>query len=392
MDSHQIRPITDPSPDGAWADAGEGLATLGDETLLEVSGLSKRFGGTLAVDDVSLEVAPGEFFSLLGPSGCGKTTLLRIIAGLERANRGRVRIGKSNVTDLPPYRRPVNMMFQSYALFPHMSVADNVAFGLRQEGVAKRERTRRVGAMLELVRMQEFAARKPEQLSGGQRQRVALARALVKQPKLLLLDEPMAALDRRLREHTRFELVTLQKQLGIAFIMVTHDQDEAMTMSNRIAVMEHGRIVQTGAPVDVYERPASRSVAQFLGSINVFEGRVRGHGANNQVRVECPAAGGDLLVSSDDPPPVGSVVGVGVRPEKFSIHFGHGAQAANVLSGTVLACAYLGDVSLFQIRTTSGRTLDVQWTNRDRNTQQALTVGQRVQLSWAAENGVLLHL
>jgi len=385
--------MTEAAPNGAWPEAGVALATLSDEALLEVSGLSKRFGATLALDDVSLDVAPGEFFSLLGPSGCGKTTLLRIIAGLERADRGRVRIGKSNVTDLPPYRRPVNMMFQSYALFPHMSVADNVAFGLRQEGVAKRERMRRVGAMLELVHMQAFAARKPDQLSGGQRQRVALARALVKQPQLLLLDEPMAALDRRLREHTRFELVALQKQLGITFIMVTHDQDEAMTMSNRIAVMESGRIVQSGAPADVYERPACRSVAQFLGNINVFEGRVRRRGENNFVQVECPELGRNVLVASNDPPPAGRLVGVGVRPEKFDLHLGlETVQAANVLSGTVVACAYLGDVSLFQIRTTTGRTVDVQRTNHDRGTQQAaLSPGQRVQLSWAPENGVLLH-
>src|SRR5438132_5260447 len=242
--------------------------------LLEIAGVAKRFGAAAAVEDVSLSIEKGEFFALLGPSGCGKTTLLRMIAGLEIPDRGRVLIDGVDVTALPPYSRPVNMMFQSYALFPHMDVAGNIAFGLRQEKMDRRHIAARVDEMLALVQMSDYRARRPHELSGGQRQRVALARALAKMPKLLLLDEPLAALDRKLRAETRLELTAIQERVGISFLVVTHDPEEALSMATCVAVMDRGRLVQTGAPAEIYERPASRFVAGFVGEVNLFEGEL----------------------------------------------------------------------------------------------------------------------
>ena len=240
--------------------------------LLEIDGASKNFGAGPVVDDVSMTVEAGEFFALLGPSGSGKSTLLRLIAGFETPDAGRVVIDGTDVTGQPPYARPVNMMFQSYALFPHLDVASNIEFGLRQEGMPRRRRAERVGEMLALVQMSEYARRRPNELSGGQRQRVALARALAKQPKLLLLDEPLAALDRKLREATRLELTGIQRRLGTAFLIVTHDQEEALTLASRMAVMDHGRLIQTGAPAEIYERPNCRFVADFIGAMNFIDG------------------------------------------------------------------------------------------------------------------------
>src|SRR3954470_12927993 len=242
--------------------------------LLEIISASKSFGAAAAVDNVSLAVEAGEFFALLGPSGCGKTTLLRIIAGFETPDSGRIVIDGADMTRVPPYRRPVNMMFQSYALFPHLDVARNVAFGLKQEGMERRRRERRIAEMLTLVQMTDYARRRPHELSGGQRQRVALARALAKMPKLLLLDEPLAALDRKLREETRLELTGIQQRIGTTFLVVTHDQDEALGMASRIAVMNRGRLVQIGTPTEIYERPGSRFVADFVGAVNLFEGEI----------------------------------------------------------------------------------------------------------------------
>ena len=266
--------------------------------LVDIRNVTKTFDGHYAVDDVSLAIYPGEFFSLLGASGCGKTTLLRMLAGFETPDSGSLLIGGEDVTRLPPYKRPVNMMFQSYALFPHLTVADNIAFGLRQDGLPRSEIRRRVDEMLDMVRLGNLGKRKPDQLSGGQRQRVALARSLVKQPKLLLLDEPLGALDRKLREHTQFELVNIQERLGITFIMVTHDQEEAMTMSTRMAVMNEGRIRQIGTPSELYEVPHSRFVAGFIGAINQFEGRAVEQDGDF-LTVQSEAAGGDLRVRHD---------------------------------------------------------------------------------------------
>src|SRR5580658_9690872 len=240
--------------------------------LLEISEVSKNFGAVAAVDQVSLSVDEGELFALLGPSGCGKTTLLRLIAGFERPDAGRILIDGSDVTQMPPYRRPVNMMFQSYALFPHLDVAGNIAFGLKQEGMDRTRRDARVAEMLALVQMSDYARRRPHELSGGQKQRVALARALAKMPKLLLLDEPLAALDRKLREETRLELIGIQERVGTSFVFVTHDQEEALGMASRIAVMNQGRVVQLGPSAEIYERPNSRFVADFVGAVNLFDG------------------------------------------------------------------------------------------------------------------------
>src|SRR5690606_37888541 len=277
------------------------------QPFVRIEGVTRTFGKVYACDDVTLDIYRGEFFALLGGSGSGKSTLLRILAGLEAPDQGRILIDGVDVTDLPPYQRPVNMMFQSYALFPHMSVAQNIAFGLRQDRLPASEVRERVQAILELVRMPQLANRKPHQLSGGQRQRVALARALAKQPKLLLLDEPLGALDRRLREHTQFELVNIQERVGTTFIMVTHDQEEAMTMSSRIAVMDTGRIVQVSTPAVLYEYPATRFVAEFIGGINIFEGRVVGADpATGQVRIQCDALDAELLARHPDPLPEGT--------------------------------------------------------------------------------------
>src|SRR5271168_967036 len=248
------------------------------QPVLRIEDLSKRFGGFNAIDHLSLDIFPGEFFALLGPSGCGKTTLLRLIAGFERPNSGRMLLDGIDLAAVPPYRRPVNMMFQSYALFPHLSVEANITFGLKQEGLPKEEIARRVADMLALVKLERFAGRKPHELSGGQRQRVALARSLVKRPRVLLLDEPMAALDKKLRGETQFELMELQRQLGLTFIIVTHDQSEAMTVADRIAVMDRGRLMQVAPPAEIYEQPNSRWVADFIGEVNVFEGHLGADG------------------------------------------------------------------------------------------------------------------
>ena len=316
-------------------------------SALSFEQVSKRFGATTAVDGVSIEIGAGEFFALLGPSGCGKTTLMRIAAGFETPDEGRVTIGGVDVTARPPHRRPVNMMFQSYALFPHMSVADNVAFGLRREGMARADVAARVAEMVRLVQLQGMETRRPDQLSGGQRQRAALARALAKRPRLLLLDEPLAALDRKLREETQFELMDIQKRLGTAFVVVTHDQDEAMAMADRIAVMRAGRIEQVGAPADIYERPRSRFVAEFIGEINLFDGCVTG-ARDSVARID--TAEGAIEASYARAPGEGARLAIAVRPERM--RFGEGV---NSLEGVVHDFAYRGDRRIFRVRLASGR-------------------------------------
>ena len=367
--------------------------------LARFDGVTRAFGTTLAVDGVTLDVAAGEYLTLLGASGCGKTTLLRILAGFERPDRGRVFIAGNDATDTPPHQRPVNMMFQSYALFPHLSVADNVAFGLRQEGMAKDARDRRVAEMLDLVHLSGLAKRKPHQLSGGQAQRVALARSLAKHPRLLLLDEPLAALDRALRERTRFELMELQKRVGITFVMVTHDQEEAMTMSSRIAVMNAGKILQVGAPAEIYENPASRFVAAFVGAANILEGRVGRVGAGE---AEVEVAGlGQLRVRHAEPLPEGAAVAVAVRPEKIEIEridierlgiedTGAAPIVGNHVHGTVAEIGYRGGLSVFHVRTAIGLTLRAEVANRER-APITLAPGSAVMLHWPAESCVLLR-
>ncbi len=357
--------------------------------FLRIQNITKTFGNTYAVDDVSCDVYQGEFFSLLGGSGCGKSTLLRILAGLEIPNSGRILIDGVDVTDMPPYERPVNMMFQSYALFPHMTVEQNIAFGLKQDRMPKAQIAERVDAMLDLVKMRELRARRPDQLSGGQRQRVALARSLAKQPKLLLLDEPLGALDKKLREHTQFELMTIQERVGTTFITVTHDQEEAMTMSTRVAVMDAGRIVQVNTPANLYEFPANRFVAEFIGSVNIIDGRVIEQ-LDGEVRIQADGFENTFVMDHLDPLPLGTSVAVAIRPEKLSVHDERPVERPNWVHGKVVDIAYLGDVSIYHLLTPLGRTVRVQITHEQRYERPHYRWEDEVYVSWDSEDGVLL--
>lgn len=356
---------------------------------ITIENVSKNFGSTVAVRSVSLSIYQGELFSLLGGSGCGKTTLLRLLAGFEKPTTGRLYIDGVDVTDVPAYERPVNMMFQSYALFPHMTVAQNVAFGLKQERLPSKVIRERVKEGLDLVQMSAYAMRKPNQLSGGQRQRVALVRSLVKQPKLLLLDEPLAALDKGLRERTQFELVNIQERVGITFIMVTHDQEEAMTMSSRIGVMEEGRIRQIGAPHDVYEFPNSRFVAEFIGTINIFEGVVV-EDEPDHVLIDSEAAGCQLYVTHSAAVPVGTQVTVAVRPEKVMISTTQPSGNRNFTKGIVREIAYLGDISIYYVELPSGKVIQAALPNLLRLSERDVKWEDEIYLYWRAENGVVL--
>ncbi|MGH6953678.1 MAG: ABC transporter ATP-binding protein [Alphaproteobacteria bacterium] len=357
--------------------------------FIRIQGVSKRFGPFLAVDNVSLDVLKGEMFSLLGASGCGKTTLLRLLAGFEQPTAGQIFLDGADMAGVPPYERPVNMVFQSYALFPHMTVEQNVAFGLKQDHVRSPELERRVVEVLELVELAPFTKRKPHQLSGGQRQRVALARSLVKRPKALLLDEPMAALDRKLREQTRFELVKIQKAVGITFILVTHDQEEAMTLSSRIAVMSRGRVVQVGTPSEIYESPNSRFTADFIGSINMFQGRVRANGAGHLI-VSSEEAGGELAVDHSAALAPGSEVWVAVRPEKIEIGLTPPLPDANLTRGRVREVAYHGDSSIYLVELASHKVIKVHKANLVRTAERPLNPGDDVFVAWARASGLVL--
>ncbi len=356
---------------------------------IHLEGVSKDFNGSPAVDDVTLSIFQGEFFSLLGPSGCGKTTLLRMLAGFEMPSKGKIYIDGVDMTRRPAYDRPVNMMFQSYALFPHMTVEQNISFGLKQERLAKAEIRERGKDVLKLVQMEKYEKRYPHQLSGGQRQRVALARSLVKRPKLLLLDEPLAALDKRLREQTQFELVRIQEKVGITFIMVTHDQEEAMTMSSRLGVMDHGRLRQIGTPNEVYEYPHSEYVADFIGSMNKFEGRVI-EDETDHVLVESEEASCELYVSHAGDAPLGSQVKVAIRPEKIMITTIEPEQKRNTTKGIVKDIGYLGDVSIYHVELSSGKIVLATQPNIVRLAERPVTWDDEVYLFWRAENSIVL--
>jgi putrescine transport system ATP-binding protein len=380
----------------AAPDSPPAAAAAADPASAYVSlvGVTKKFGDFTAVDAVSLDIRRGEIFCLLGGSGSGKTTLLRMLAGFETPSAGTIRIDGADMRATPPYERPVNMMFQSYALFPHMSVEKNVAFGLEQEGQRRDAIRRKVGEILELVEMSGFGTRKPHQLSGGQRQRVALARALVKRPKLLLLDEPLAALDKKLREHTQFELLNIQQRLQVTFVVVTHDQEEAMTLGTRLGVMNRGRIVQIGTPADIYESPATRFVADFIGSVNLFEGRVRGGGAGAGVYIECTELGCALRAERCASISAGATVWTAIRPERINI----GRQppvppdgaAENAVRGTVREIAYMGDTSIYLVQIASGRMLRVTLPNITRGAERPLAREESVWLSWHGSSPVVL--
>jgi putrescine transport system ATP-binding protein len=355
---------------------------------ISIDGVTKKFGDFVAVNDVSLKVYRGELFCLLGGSGCGKTTLLRMLAGFEEPTTGRISIDGVDMAGIPPYERPVNMMFQSYALFPHMTVEQNVAFGLKQDGLPKREIATRVADMLNLVKLSQFAKRKPHQLSGGQRQRVALARSLVKRPKLLLLDEPLGALDKKLREHTQFELVNLQEQLGVTFMVVTHDQEEAMTLSTRIGVMEAGRIVQIGTPKDIYEYPNCKFVAEFIGNVNMFQGQMV-EDEPDHVRIATPEMESTIYVNHGVSAASDAVVWAAVRPEKIQLSVEPPQQTDNVTRGVVKEIAYMGDMSVYLVQLSTGKMMRVTQPNAHRHADD-ITWDQQVYLHWHASSPVVL--
>src|SRR3990170_1904583 len=367
--------------------------------IISFRNISKRWGSTVGVDNVSLDIEPGEFFALLGPSGCGKTTLLRILAGLEVPTEGHVLIDGQDMGDIPPNKRAVNMVFQSYAVFPHMTVADNVAYGLKIDGVPQPERDRRVQEALDLVQLGHLAARMPDQLSGGQRQRVALARALVKKPKVLLLDEPLSALDAKLREAMRFELSQLQQKVGITFIMVTHDQTEALAIASRIAVMNKGSIAQVGTPSDLYEFPATRFVADFIGSVNMFEGTLVEDKPNEAI-ISCPELEPHRVhvphsVAGQEESPVW----VAIRPEKMTLRKNAETPpvvpecpaAHNVARGEIKEISYLGDISIYHVLLENGRLIRISRPNRSRWDQDDFAWDEKVWVSWGGTSPVVLQ-
>jgi putrescine transport system ATP-binding protein len=370
---------------------GKAWENLTAEPFIRIENVTKKFSDFIAVNNVSLDIYKGELFSLLGGSGCGKTTLLRMLSGFESPTEGRVWIDGQDMTSVPPYERPVNMMFQSYALFPHMTVEQNVGYGLKHEKLSDAQRKDRVKQMLDLVQLSQFAGRKPHQLSGGQRQRVALARSLSKQPKVLLLDEPLGALDKKLREHTQFEIMNIQEKTGITFVVVTHDQEEAMTLSTRIAVMDKGFIRQTGTPTEIYEFPKTKFVADFIGSINQFAGTVKSVTKDKAI-VACADWGGEIDVNRDATIDVGQNVSVAVRPEKISIDKKAPAKGLNAVEGKVIDLGYFGKDSLYRVRLPSSVLVRVNRVNdqRGRETERVAQWEDKVWLSFEPSAAILL--
>ncbi len=361
--------------------------------FIRFENVTKRFGDFVAVNNLTLDIYEREFFSLLGPSGCGKTTLMRMLAGFEEPTEGRILLQGKDISGVPPYKRPTNMMFQSYALFPHMSVEKNVAFGLEQDGLPKADIVARVEEMLRLVKLTEFAKRKPSQLSGGQRQRVALARSLAKRPKVLLLDEPLGALDKKLREETQFELMDIQTNLGLTFLIVTHDPEEAMTVSDRIAVMDKGIVVQVATPAEIYEAPNSRYVADFIGDINIFDANVVANasdiGRPGLVTLDCD--GLKVAVEQECAAAAGSQVAFAIRPEKVRISLDQPADSSiNSAYGEVWDIGYLGDFSVFIVKLADGRVIRAAQANVSRLVDRPITFGDMVWLNWKPDSGLVL--
>lgn len=373
----------DANPSNATAETAPDWRDPTRGGFVQIRNIRKTFGDFVAVDGATLDIARGELFTLLGGSGCGKTTLLRMLAGFEQPDSGEIFIDGVNMNGIPPYERAVNMMFQSYALFPHMTVEKNIAYGLHRDNTAPAQIRRRVADIIDLVQLGEFVRRRPHQLSGGQQQRVALARALVKNPKLLLLDEPLGALDKKLREQTQFELMNIQDTLGITFVVVTHDQDEAMALSTRMAVMNRGRVLQVGEPRDVYEHPRSKFVADFVGSTNLLSGMLSGEGfACNELK--------QTLQINASPNTGDGAVHIAVRPEKIAVTREKPQdERRNIISGTVQDLAYMGGLSVYRVQTSSGHLLKVTAPN-SRIDDHAASWDDAVYLSWRAEDSILL--
>ncbi len=360
-----------------------------EKPLIRFENVTKRFGDFTAIDDLTINIYEREFFALLGPSGCGKTTMMRMLGGFETPTEGSITIDGQNMSAVPPNKRAVNMMFQSYALFPHLSVAENIAFGLKRDKLPADRIAARVEEMLSLVQLNRFASRKPHQISGGQRQRVALARSLAKAPKLLLLDEPLGALDKKLRQDTQFELMDIQETTGTTFVIVTHDQEEAMTVASRIAVMDHGKIVQVDTPAKIYEEPGSVYVADFIGDVNLIKGKVVKSG-NDHASISWAEGQQDLIGIAHDEIPHGTDATLAVRPEKVTISTDRPEGVTNALSGKVLDIAYLGNMSTYVIETANGTLIKAQAANTRRISRRAITWDQQVWLSFTDTAGVVL--
>ena len=357
--------------------------------LIHFQNVTKRFGQFTAIDDLTIDIYEREFYALLGPSGCGKTTLMRMLAGFETPTEGSIHLAGQDIVGVPPNKRATNMMFQSYALFPHLSIWENIAFGLKREGKPKEFIQERVEEMLRLTRLEKFARRKPHQISGGQRQRVALARSLAKAPKLLLLDEPLGALDKKLRQDTQFELMDIQEKTGTTFVIVTHDQEEAMTVASRVAVMDHGKIIQVATPDRIYETPNSVYVADFIGDVNIVEGTTTASGEGSYsitwAEGQAPLQASSTATFSD-----GQKCHLAIRPEKIAISAEQPVDAANAVQGKILDIAYLGNISTYHVELPSGAVIKAQAANTRRISRRNYTWEDSVWLSWTATAGVLL--